>query len=119
MGHVLAVDYHGYSARDSNAATPVRARLGEFAVLRCWAYPMQLTLRRPNSVAEEEHDWNGSPLTKPSLDDYQTAIAKAITELTGKEFRVHIANFTRTPEWAGSHGVLCNNAEMTIRISTP
>lgn len=50
-------------------------------------------------------------MTKPSLDDYQKAIGKAISELAGTEYHVHIANLTREPKWAGRDGMLGSSGD--------
>ena len=65
---------------------------------------------------EKPYEWGRNALREHSAKDIQTAIAKALSDLTGEPFTVSIMNFDFAPKWAGLSAELANSGECVLRI---
>jgi len=68
-------------------------------------------------VEEEEIDWYGNALRNPSLEAIQQALSKALSELTGKKYRIHVMRMDFAPKWAGGSAAMSDSTEILLRVS--
>jgi hypothetical protein len=80
-----------------------------------------MTEAQDPAAAQEEDtcDWYASALRSHSPEEIQNALAKALSDLTGKKYELEIVRLNFAPKWAGPAGHMRANAEMQLRITSP
>jgi hypothetical protein len=61
-------------------------------------------------------DWEHNAMRAHSLLDIQSAIAKALSELTGEKLAVSVMNLDFVPAWAGASAAIAGSTECVLRI---
>jgi hypothetical protein len=76
--------------------------------------------QEPAAAPEDDPcDWYASALRSHSLEEIQSAIAKALSDLAGKKYEIEIVRLNFAPKWAGGASVMMARADMRLRISSP
>ena len=72
-----------------------------------------------STASDDTHDWWGNELRNHSPDAMQKAMAKALLELTGMQYDVHVMRVDFAPKWAGINAGSAGSAELLLRVSPP
>lgn len=75
--------------------------------------------QQPTAPTEEEDFWYCNALRNHSTGEIEKVLGKALSELTGKDYRSHVMRIDYAPEWAGASASMSNSAEIVLRISPP